>query len=449
MVAREAKDRVNSWISEGLDSLLVTGARQIGKTYLIRECLQEQNIPYLEMNFIDHPEYKELFEEPFSVQDFLLRVSLLAKEKLIPRKTVIFLDEVQENKEIVTKIKFLVEDGTYRYVMSGSLLGVELKNIRSVPVGYMRVLDMFPMNLCEFYRAIGISESLLETLRNCYEKREPVDEFVHEKLLQAFYVYLIIGGMPEAVAKYVETNDLKKVAVIHRKIIRLYKQDFTKYEEKYGLRLKEIYDAVPAELNEKNKRFFINHLGKGAVYDRVKNDFLWLKDAGVVLPAYNVTEPKSPLIISEKRNLFKLFLSDVGLLTSLYPAQVKLDILSNRVNVNNGALFENAVAQELAAHEIPLYYFNGKKQGELDFVIELDGEALPIEVKSGKAYKKHSALDNVLGDKNYGIDEAFVLCSGNVEQRGKRTYLPVYMVMFIKPEELPDELVYRVDLSGL
>ena len=253
--------------------------------------------------------------------------------------------------------------------------------------------------------------------------------------------------MPEAVQRYIDTNDLAQVAKVQKSIIRLYKLDFTKYEDKYNLKLKEIYDAIPAELNEKNKRFFINHLGSGKAYERVKNDFLWLKDAGVVLPVYNVTEPVSPLVISEKRNLFKLFMSDVGLLTSMYPNGIKIKVLLGDADVNNGALYENAVAQELVAHGIALYYYNNKAKGELDFVIEPEGRALPIEVKSGKNYKKHSALDNVLSNDGYGLDGAFVLCNGNVEICDKRIYLPIYMAMFIKQKSLPDGLIYKVDLT--
>lgn len=214
--------------------------------------------------------------------------------------------------------------------------------------------------------------------------------------------------MPEAVNTYVETNDLAKVAEVHEKIVRLYKSDFTKYETRYKLKLQEIYDAMPGQLDQKNKRFQINSIGKGLSYDRVANDFLWLKDAGVAIPVYNISEPKLPLVISENRNLFKLFFSDVGLLTSRYSDQVKMAILNKEKSINNGALFENVVSQELLSKGHKEYYFNSKKQGELDFVIELNGKVVPLEIKSGKDYKRHSALCNVLADENYGIEYAYV-----------------------------------------
>ena len=404
MIDREMKTTINNWILQGKEAFLLTGARQIGKTYLIRECLKESKYDYVELNFIERPELVELFENATNAQDLLMRLSLITDKQLNKGKTIIFFDEIQEFKDIVTRIKFLVEEGSFRYIMSGSLLGVELNDLRSAPVGYLRIEDMYPLTVKEFMKAVGIKENILEMLEECYKKQQQVDEFVHKKMLDVFYLYLIVGGMPEAVAVYTETNDLARVAAVHQKIMRLYKADFTKYETTYKLKLREIYDSMPGQLDSKNKRFKINTLGKGLNYDRVANDFLWLKDAGVAIPVYNINEPKLPLIISENRNLFKLFFSDVGILTNQYSDQVKIAILNKEKSINNGALFENVVAQELLANGFNLYYFNNKKQGELDFVIELDGKVTPLEIKSGKDYKKHCALENVLKEKNYEIE---------------------------------------------
>ena len=382
MIDREMKTTINNWILQGKEAFLLTGARQIGKTYLIRECLKESKYDYVELNFIERPELVELFENATNAQDLLMRLSLITDKQLNKGKTIIFFDEIQEFKDIVTRIKFLVEEGSFRYIMSGSLLGVELNDLRSAPVGYLRIEDMYPLTVKEFMKAVGIKENILEMLEECYKKQQQVDEFVHKKMLDVFYLYLIVGGMPEAVAVYTETNDLARVAAVHQKIMRLYKADFTKYETTYKLKLREIYDSMPGQLDSKNKRFKINTLGKGLNYDRVANDFLWLKDAGVAIPVYNINEPKLPLIISENRNLFKLFFSDVGILTNQYSDQVKIAILNKEKSINNGALFENVVAQELLANGFNLYYFNNKKQGELDFVIELDGKVTPLEIKS-------------------------------------------------------------------
>ena len=240
MIQRKARNVVKDWIDNGKDAFLITGARQIGKTYLIRQCLKESGIPYIELNFIEQPELVELFRGAKDVKELLMRLSLVVKEPLKKGRTILFLDEIQEFKDIVTRIKFLVEEGSFRYIMSGSLLGVELNDLRSAPVGYMRIYDMYPLDFKEFAQAAGVHDGTFEQLRVHFKECTPVDEFVHAKMLDVFYLYLIIGGMPEAVSTYIETNDLSQVAQIHNKIIRLYKKDFSKYEHRYKLKLQEI-----------------------------------------------------------------------------------------------------------------------------------------------------------------------------------------------------------------
>ena len=448
MIEREAKQAVNDWISNGKDAFLLTGARQIGKTYLIRQCLQESDYSYLEINFIEQPELIDLFSGVNDTKDLLMRLSLLSSTPLEKHKTIIFFDEVQEYKDIVTKIKFLVEEGSFRYIMSGSLLGVELHDLRSAPVGYLRIYDMYPLSFIEFAKAVGIHQNTVDVLKDCFQNRKLVDEFVHKKMLDVFYLYLIIGGMPEAVSTYIDTNDLVRVSQIHEKITRLYKTDFSKYEENYKLKLREIYDAMPGQLNQNTKRFQFSKVGKGLDYKRIENDFLWLKDAGVAITVYKSSEPKLPLIISENRSLFKLFFSDVGLLTSHYSNTVKMAVLNKDKDINKGALFENVVAQELLCKGHKLYYFNSKKQGELDFVIELSGKVVPLEIKSGKAYKRHSALNNVLGNKDYEIDEAYIFSEGNVEIDGKKIYMPIYMISFLE-DTVFENSIYKLNLEGL
>lgn len=448
MIDRLAKKVLNNWISDGKDALLLTGARQIGKTYLIRQCLMESGEPYVEFNFIEQPELIELFSGAKNTQELLMRLSLVAPTPLEKEKTIIFLDEIQEYKDIVTRIKFLVEEGSYRYIMSGSLLGVELSDLRSAPVGYMRIYDMFPLSFMEFAAAVGVHPDTFAALQDHFRNRQPVDDFIHRKILDVFYLYLIVGGMPEAVDTYIKTNNLASVAQIHDKITRLYRTDFSKYETRHKLKLREIYDAMPGQLDQKTKRFQFASIGKDLSYNRAENDFLWLKDAGVAIPVYNVREPKIPLVISENRNLFKLFFSDVGLLTSNYSNQVKIALLNKEKDINNGALFENVVAQELLCKGHKLYYFNSKKQGELDFVLELGGKVVPLEIKSGKDYKRHSALNNVLGTAEYEIDEAYIFSEGNVEVDGRKIYMPIYMIMFLDDVYMKDT-IYKIDLSGL
>ena len=447
MLYRKISENIKDWILNGKDAFLLTGARQIGKTFIIRECLKELKQDYVELNFIDMPELVNIFANSKNAKDLLLRLSLVCGKSLSPN-TIIFFDEIQEFKDIITRIKFLVEDNTYRYIMSGSLLGVELSDIRSAPVGYLEIWQMYPMCFEEFVNALGVSKEIIENLKECFDKRCKVDDYIHEKMLDLFYLYLIIGGMPEAVDTYLKTNNLSNVEDIHHKIIEAYKIDFSKYEKNNKLSLVEIYNALPGQLNSENKRFKISEIGKNALYERKESSFIWLKNAGVVIPVYNITEPKLPLILNEKRSLFKLFSADIGLLTSSYSNEVKIAILNKDKDINNGAIFENCVAQELLYEGYDVYYFNSKKYGELDFVIEDGFNVLPIEVKSGKSYKKHSALDNVLSVDSYKIDKAYILCDGNVEVVGKKIYLPIYMLMFIKKKEL-ESPVYKLDISGL
>lgn len=448
MIKRKINSYLQDFFTRDNKALLLTGARQIGKTFSIRYFGHKHFESFVELNFIDHPELVKTFGEAMSSRDILLRLSTVTTQQLIPGKTLIFFDEVQECPELVTAIKFLVEEGSYRYILSGSLLGVELKNLRSAPVGYMDVKDMYPLDLEEFASAIGINSQVMEHLKKCFESTSPVDEFVHQKMMEVFRLYLIVGGMPAAVEKYLETNNLQEVMSEQTSIVRLYKQDISKYDPDHKLYIEEIFDRIPAELDAKNKRFILKNLNENIKFSRYENSFLWLKDAGVALPVYNVEGPTVPLILSSTRNLFKLFLSDIGLLASLYADGIQLKILNNEPSINYGAIYENAVAQELNAQGYTLYYYNNKRQGELDFVVERNGEVLPLEVKSGKDYERHKALSNVMNSLTYNIPQAYVLCNDNVKQVGKITYLPIYMLMFLEKEQLlPSQ--YKIDLSGL
>ena len=324
--------------------------------------------------------------------------------------------------------------------MSGSLLGVELKDLRSVPVGYMAEKEMFPLDFEEFALALGMSDEVMQHLQNSYKKRTPVDSVVHEKMMELLRLYLVIGGMPAVVQKYLETNNMQDVRHEQENIIKLYKKDIAKYTDN-KLSIKEIFDRIPSELNAQNKRFILKSLNDRAKFEKYENSFLWIADAGVALPTYNIDKPFVPLKLNEQRNLFKLFLNDVGLLACMYSSGFQLNIMIGEINANFGAVFENFAAQELRSHGYDLYYFNSKKQGELDFVIEHDGQALPIEIKSGKDYKRHNALSNVMSNAEYAIKEAFVFTTGNIEIRDKTVYLPVYLLMYLREKELPNERI--------
>ena len=434
--------------SDRNEALLITGARQVGKTFIIRKCAKECFENVIEINFIEKPDAVKLFENARSSEDILLRISAFTDIPLIPGKTLIFFDEVQECKEIVTAVKFLVEDGKYRYILSGSLLGVELKDVRSVPVGYMTVLEMYPLNFFEFCRANKVSQRIFDMLESCWNEETPIDQMVHEKLLDLFHLYLIVGGMPAVVERYLRTKNLQEVFQIQRGILQLYKKDIAKYDPQNKLYLEEIFNLIPSELNSKNKRFILKNLNEKFRFSRYEHSFIWLKEAGVALPVYCVQEPEVPLLLSKSTNLFKLFLSDVGLLAAMYADGLQIKILNKEKDINFGSVYENAIAQELKMQSFELYYFNSKKQGELDFVIEYEENILPIEVKSGKNYARHNALDNVLSTSRYQIERAIVFCNENIHKKDKIVYMPVYMAGMLK-KETKEDYIYSLDLGIL
>ena len=448
MLRRKMENRLQLFYKNGNKALLITGARQVGKTYIIRE-FGKRYQSFVEINFLENKTAQSLFEKAQDSDDLLLRLSMVADQPLVPGETLIFLDEVQECKEIVTAIKFLVEEGSYRYILSGSLLGVDLKDIRSVPVGYMDIEEMYPLDFEEFSWANGVSVKVLEEAKQCFLEKRPVRAFIHDKMLELFRLYLIVGGMPAAVSKYIDTNNLQEVVQEQQSILTAYKKDIGKYDPKNKLYLEDIFDLIPSELNAKNKRFILKNLNENFKFSRYTNSFIWLRDAGVALPAFCASEPTVPLLLSKRTNLFKLFLSDVGLLSAMYADGIQIKILNREKDINFGSVYENAAAQELKAHGFDLYFFNSKKQGELDFLIEENGEVLPIEIKSGKDYAKHAALSNVLNNENYGITKAYVFHNGNISSKNKVDYFPIYMLMFLEKNKEPQELIYKIDLEGL
>lgn len=390
-----------------------------------------------------------MFKDLSNTKDLLARLSLFTKQKLIKRDTLIFFDEVQICPEVITYIKFLVDEGSYNYILSGSLLGIEINDLRSVPVGYLTIKRMFPLTFREFALNLGLNSSILENLETSFKEKKPVDDFIHKKMMELFRVYLVVGGMPATVNRYIETNNLNEVIDIQNQIVNLYKKDITQYDKNNKLAIAQIFELIAPQLNSQNKRFIIKDIKSGVKFDRYENSFLWLKDAGFALPVYNVETPKIPLKLSKSRSLFKLFMSDVGLLASEYSQGIQLKIISGDDKLNYGAIFENYIAQELTACEHDLYYYNNKKRGELDFLIEYDGEVLPIEVKSGKDYKVHRALSNIMDCGEFNLNRALIFNNSNLKVEGKLTYAPIYMAMFLKQEINDEDSIYKIDLSEL
>ena len=447
MLKRKIDSYLRDYYQNSGNALLITGARQVGKTYSIRE-FGKNFKSFIEINFIENPDAVGLFKDAKGSADIIMRLSTIANAPLIKGETLIFFDEVQECPDIVTAIKFLVDDGSYRYILSGSLLGVELKDVRSVPVGYMGVKELFPLDFEEFITCGGIYGNVIAAVKDAWIKRQPVDTFIHSKMMELFRLYLIVGGMPAAVSKYLESNNLQEVLAVQQEIVQLYKRDIAKYDPYNKLYIEEIFNLIPPELNAKNKRFILKRLNENAKFERFENSFLWLKNAGVAIPVFNVEEPKVPLLLARSRNLLKLFLNDVGLLAAQYADGIQMRIIKGDKSINFGSVYENAVAQELVAHGLGPYYYNSKKRGEIDFLVEQSGKVVPIEVKSGKDYTYHRALSNIMDCEDYGLCEALVLNNDNLFVDGRIIYAPVYMAMFLE-KEIAGPLEYKIDLSGI
>jgi len=435
MLQRKALARFEFWKkNKTKQALLVTGARQVGKTFLVRYFAGENYSSFVELNLVENTALKNSLKKATSAEDLMLRISAASQSILQPGKTLVFIDEVQECPEIVTFVKFLADKNEYDFILSGSLLGVELENIRSQPVGYITEVVMYPLDFEEFCWAGGLSEELMRMAKAGFNNKEPLPEYLHERLTSLFRRYLLVGGMPDAVTAFFRNNSLDQVRIAQDGIIAYYARDISKYAPiDRRLVIKNIFDLIPSELSSQNRRFKLSSIENVKRFTQVHEEFLWLIKANVALAAYNVKAPVSPLLLSEDHRLFKLFQSDVGLLTGRFPKDLSLGILDGRPAKQMGGVYENFVAQELTAHGFSLRYYTKRKIGEIDFILEKkDGTIIAIEVKSGTAYRTHAALSNALAVKEYDISEAMVFAETNTEQVGAMTYFPIYLVSMME-----------------
>lgn len=433
MLRRKALERLAFWKRDKTtQALLIDGARQVGKTTVIEEFGRTYYEHMVELNFIDNPEALSAVRKAHTADDLFMAIAAYAQDKIEPGKTLIFLDEVQACPDVVTMVKFLVQRyGQYDYILSGSLLGTGLRDVRSVPVGFLDSFTMYPMDFEEYCWAQNVPNQVLDEVANAFKDCRPVNQAVHQRMTDLFHEYLIVGGMPAAVNAFITTHNVQQLRMQQQSIIDQYRRDISQYADNLAdaRAIRRIFDLAPAELNQQNKRFRITQVAKGTRLSREEDRFLWLADAGVALPVYNVDEPRYPLMLSMNSRLFKLFLNDVGLLTCMCGMDVIRDLLNDRTDINYGALYENVVAQELKAHGFNLFYYKNNSIGELDFVIEHPhGRVLPLEVKSGKSYKRHSALSKALDTKNFGIPKGMVLAEANTQSKENIDYLPIYMV---------------------
>jgi len=451
MLERKAYHKLEDWKAQSRKkALCILGARQIGKTTVIRQFGTEQYECFVEINFITNPDACRIFDGALDADSIITGLTAYTRKAMIPGKTLVLLDEIQACPNARTAIKFLVDDGRFDYIESGSLLGVKYKEVRSYPVGYEELYPMFPMDLEEYLWANNVPKETIAYLRSCYESGAQVIPAVHDTMCKLFYSYLVVGGMPDAVQTYVSTHDIARVIAVQNDILGLYRLDIAQYASVNDkMKVRGIFDSIPAQLNEKNRRFILAALDSKSRLTRYENSFAWLDDSGVALPCYNVTEPRPPLRLNEKHSLFKLFMGDTGLLCAACMENIQFELLQGNLQINLGSILENMMAQQLKANGFPLNYFDSKKYGEVDFVIQNGTRVELLEIKSGSDYKQHPALNKVRKVEGWSFVQPTVFCKGNLEEHDGVKYVPWYMVMFLTPFHPTGEMKYEIDLTAL
>lgn len=448
MLFRKAESPIRRYLTGHSDKILVvSGARQVGKSYLIRHVGRELYPHYVELNLISDAQAREAFSKVTKVEDFHLMLSTYAEGHLgHGDDTLVFIDEIQECPNLLTLLKFLRQEGRYRYIASGSLLGVTLRKTYSVPVGSIEILNMYPLDFEEFLIANQVGRETLDHLRRCFDDLRSPEEGVHNRILDLFRRYLLVGGMPDAVNEFLDTHNLVRVRTVQSDIHALYASDASKYDEENRLKIRRIYDLIPSNMENKKKRVVYKEINerrqaRGSDYEV---EMEYLVSSGVALEVKAISNPKFPLIETEHKNLLKLYLNDVGLLSNILFHLNPKPILEDIPSVNLGSLYECAVATELAAHGHRLFYYDNRNHGEVDYLIDdyHSLSVLPLEVKSGKDYKIHSALSRFVRTPDYHINKGYVLSnSRHVEENDRIIYLPVYLCMYFDASGLEADII--------
>ena len=443
MLYRKITKRIEEYLSSDSNRmLLIDGARQIGKSYIINHVGSKMFPNYIEINMEKDKLGDKIFAEAKTTKDFYMALSIFAGDKMKERSnTLVFIDEIQAYDHLLTLVKFLMEEKKFTYIASGSQLGITLKKTQSLPMGSLDVQHMYPLDFEEFLYANGVGEMAIESMRESFIQRKTLPEAIHEKIMDLFKKYILVGGLPKAVKTFVETHNVTAFRSVQDEIHELYGVDASKYEEENNKRLKirRIYDMIPSSLENKKKRIVIKDI-EDKKWKRAEDyleEFDYLIHSGVSLEVKAISTPTYPLIENSTKNLLKLYINDVGILSGIYYKNNIKAVMSDMNSINLGAVYETVVAQELKAHGYNLYYYDNKKNGEVDFIIDdVDNLSnIPIEVKSGKDYKVHSALDKFISNKDYNIKQAFVLSNEQkVYTENNITYLPIYYVMFLKNE---------------
>lgn len=443
MLNRKIQSDIENYLSSNSNRmLLVDGARQVGKSFIIRHVGRKRFANYIEVNMESDRQNDRLFADATSVDKFYLALSAFAGDLMGNKDdTLVFIDEIQAYDHLLTLVKFLMQDGRFTYIASGSLLGITLQKTQSIPIGSIQQLHMAPMDFEEFLWANNVGTEVIQEMFRRFKSREQLPESLHNKIMDLFKRYLLVGGMPDAVNAFISEHNIVSVRSVQNDIFELYKRDAAKYEKESlrKLKIQRIYNMIPSNLENRKKRVVMKNIeGKeGKRTSDYQDEFDYLVSSGVALEVDAISQPVYPLVQNAGKNLLKLYLNDVGIFTNiLYHNNIK-PVLADEKSVNLGAVYETVVAQELKAHGYNLYYYDNKKNGEVDYVID-DFEnmsSLPIEIKSGKDYTQHSALNKFLANPDYNVTRGFVLSNvPDVYEQSGVVYMPIYNVMFFSQE---------------
>jgi len=447
MLFRKIQQQIERHLQTSDKILMVEGARQTGKSYIIRHVCSQMFKNYVEINLADDKRGAGNFATVKQNADFYLQLSAIAGDKLGGYEdTIVFLDEIQEYPHLISMLKSLRMDGRFHYIASGSLLGITLRQETFIPMGSISIMEMYPLDFEEFLIANGVGEDVIEYMHGQFLKGEQLSDNIHNTILDFFKKYLLVGGMPDDVNVFVESQNITVIRQQQQEIRRLYSDDAAKYDVGRKLHIRRIYNLIPSVMENKKKRMVFTEI-EGNKYKRFADyadDFDYLIDSGIALDVKAISNPKFPLLESASKNLLKLYLNDVGLLTGiLYNTNINA-VLNDKLGVNLGSVYESVVAQELKAHGHNLFYYDNKKNGEVDFLID-DYDSLsvvPLEVKSGKDYTVHSSLNHFLQTPDYGIRKAYVLSNEQkVFTKKDIIYMPIYYVMFLGAKEQTDVIL--------
>ena len=437
--------KISKTIEEHLKSgdnriLLIDGARQIGKTFIIRHVGRQLFKNYVEINLLEDLDGEQQFAHIHDINEFYMQLSIAAKGQLGSKNnTLVFLDEIQAYPQLLTLLKFLREDNRYTYIVSGSLLGVALKKTVSIPMGSIKEVHMYPMDFEEFLLVNGIEKNVIDKVEESFINKETLPEGVHNKLLMLFKYYLICGGLPDAVKMFVNEQNIVKMRELQLETHNYYGVDASQYDRANGLKIRTVYDLIPSFMENKKKRVVVKEISnkKGETFEKYRDEFEYLIASGITNEVRAVPTPLFPLTQGMEKNLLKLYLNDVGVLTAILYGNNINAIIHDERSINLGSVYETVAASELKAHGCDLFYYDNRKKGEVDFLInDYEGQsALPIEIKSGKDYSLHAALDKFIANEDYSVKKAFVFSNEReIRVEGSITYYPIYMIMFLNQQ---------------